>query len=179
MTESVRRLSRRRTGIDLVATVAGLVGVAAFVLLGGSAWLLVGVYGLLLGTSTTVVTFCLTRFTGIAVERSEGGDGRVTADPPSFVERARAVVTGEALETDDDVAMDTGWLIGRLENVLVLSLVLAGQYTALSIIFAAKSWVRVEDTSSEDTTYYLAGTLVNFTYSIVLGLLAIRLLGLG
>jgi hypothetical protein len=56
-------------------------------------------------------------------------------------------------------------------------LVIAGQYTALSIIFAAKSWVRIEDTASENTTYYLAGTLVNFTYSIVFGVGLVQVLG--
>jgi len=74
------------------------------------------------------------------------------------------------------VEEDTGWLIGRCENILVLSLVLVGEYTALSVIFAAKSWVRRDDTASGNTTYYLAGTLVNFTYSIVVGLSAIWLL---
>lgn len=82
------------------------------------------------------------------------------------------VFTGRALRGSSEA--DTGWLIGRLENVLVLTLVLVGAYTALSVIFAAKSFVRYEDTASKDSTYYLAGTLVNFTYSIAFGLLTAR-----
>lgn len=78
--------------------------------------------------------------------------------------------TGTALTDLDDETKDTGWLIGKCENVLVVTLVLVGAYTALGIIFAAKSLVRREDTSSEDTTYYLTGTLVNFTYSLLVGL---------
>ncbi|MFP8890293.1 hypothetical protein ACLI4U_11035 [Natrialbaceae archaeon A-CW2] len=97
-------------------------------------------YGILLGTSTIVVNGGLSLF------------------------------TGEQLTSDTDVDQDTGWLIGKMENVLVLTFVLQGAYTALSIIFAAKSFVRKEDISSGNTTYYLAGTLLNFTYSVAIGL---------
>lgn len=62
---------------------------------------------------------------------------------------------------------DTGFVIGKAENALVYVLILAGAYTALALIFAAKSLVRREDITSGDTTYYLAGTMVNFTYSVV------------
>lgn len=62
---------------------------------------------------------------------------------------------------------DTGFVIGKAENVLVYVLILAGAYTALALVFAAKSLVRREDITSGDTTYYLAGTMVNFTYSVV------------
>ena len=62
---------------------------------------------------------------------------------------------------------DTGFVIGKAENVLVYALILAGAYTALALVFAAKSLVRREDITSGDTTYYLAGTMVNFTYSVV------------
>ncbi|MCU4751327.1 hypothetical protein OB919_04920 [Halobacteria archaeon AArc-curdl1] len=78
--------------------------------------------------------------------------------------------TGEQLTSDTNLDQDTGWLIGKMENVLVLTFVLQGAYTALSIIFAAKSFVRKEDISSGNTTYYLAGTLLNFTYSVAIGL---------
>lgn len=62
---------------------------------------------------------------------------------------------------------DTGFVIGKAENVLVYVLILAGAYTALALIFAAKSLVRREDITSGDTTYYLAGTMVNVTYFVV------------
>lgn len=79
--------------------------------------------------------------------------------------------TGDGIANGDDVDQDTGWLIGKLENILILSFVVNGAFTALSIVFAAKSFVRKTDTSSENTTYYLAGTLLNFTYSLITGLL--------
>ena len=72
---------------------------------------------------------------------------------------------------------DTGFVIGKAENVLVYVLILAGAYTALALIFAAKSLVRREDITSGDTTYYLAGTMVNFTYSVVFAQSVAVLLG--
>jgi hypothetical protein len=65
---------------------------------------------------------------------------------------------------------DIGTIVGKAENVLLMTFVLVGGYTALAVIFAAKSIVRREDMKN-DSLFYLAGTLVNFTYSIVVGLL--------
>lgn len=146
MTETSSGFSRRRTTADRLAVAIAAVAFAVYLLLGSRIALTAGVYAFLFGTSTAVVTYALTQLTGIRIG------------------------------TDADVEEDTGWLIGRCENVLVLSLVLVGEYTALSVIFAAKSWVRRDDTASGNTTYYLAGTLVNFTYSIVVGLGAVRLI---
>jgi hypothetical protein len=157
-----------------------MVALFSFILLGMRVALIIGVYGLLLGTSTAVVTYSLTRFTGIAIENTDNGKKertKRTNSSKSFGKEVRLIFTGKALETDSDVEEDTGWLIGRFENILVLTLVIAGEFTALSIIFAAKSWVRREDTATGNTTYYLAGTLANFTYSIVVGIGTVRILG--
>lgn len=70
-------------------------------------------------------------------------------------------------ETDEQ--KDTGTAIGKVENVLVLTLILLEAYTALGVIFAAKSIVRSDDIGTGDTSYYLTGTLSNFTYSVVVG----------
>ena len=67
----------------------------------------------------------------------------------------------------DKTQRDTGQIIGKCENVLVYLFMVLEAYTALGLIFAAKSLVRKEDIDSDDTSYYLTGTLVNFTYSIV------------
>lgn len=72
-------------------------------------------------------------------------------------------------------AIDTGAIIGKCENLLVFALILAGAYTALAVIFAAKSIIRREDMTSGDTLYYLAGTMVNFTYSVVFALLVVSI----
>lgn len=70
----------------------------------------------------------------------------------------------------DQNQRDTGRIIGKCENVLVYTFVVLGAFTALGLIFAAKSLVRKEDIDSDDTSYYLTGTLINFTYSITVAL---------
>lgn len=176
MTDRVRALSRRRAATDALAVVLAVGLVVSHVLVGARELLVLAAYAFLSGTSTAIVTFSLTRFTGTNVDSESTGTGESHS---SLLDQVTAVFTGRALEDDADVEDDTGWLIGRLENVLVLTLVLAGEYTALSIVFAAKSWVRREDTASENTTYYLAGTLTNFTYSVAVGILTLRLLDTG
>lgn len=179
MSEGIQSLSRRRIITDILATAFGIAAISSSILLGERMALIVGAYGLLLGTSTAIVTYCLTRFTGIAIENTD--DEEVEREKrknssKNLRKEAQLIFTGKALETDSDIEEDTGWLIGRFENILILTLVIAGEYTALSIIFAAKSWVRREDTATENTTYYLAGTLANFTYSIVVGVGTIQIL---
>lgn len=63
---------------------------------------------------------------------------------------------------------DTGAIIGKCENFLVITLILLGAYTALALVFTAKSIVRMEDIK-KDSRYFLGGTLVNFSYSILIG----------
>lgn len=71
------------------------------------------------------------------------------------------------IETDEE--RDTGMVIGKMENVLVLILMLVEAYTALGVVFAAKSIVRRSDMSAGNTSYYLTGTITNFTYTILVG----------
>jgi len=67
---------------------------------------------------------------------------------------------------------DVGVLVGKCENVLTLTFVLAGAYTALALVFAAKGIVRKDDIE-KNTLFYLAGTLVNLTYSVLVGVLVV------
>ncbi|GAA0263666.1 hypothetical protein [Halobacterium noricense] len=77
--------------------------------------------------------------------------------------------------SDDDVPTGreraVGVLVGKCENVLTLTFVLAGAYTALAVVFAAKGIVRKDDIE-KNSLFYLAGTLVNLTYSVLVGLAA-------
>jgi hypothetical protein len=86
------------------------------------------------------------------------------------------IVVEWALDAADidagDQQRDTGTVIGKAENVLVLTLMLVEAYTALGVIFAAKSIVRKSDMDTGDTSYYLTGTIVNFTYSVLVGVVA-------
>lgn len=66
---------------------------------------------------------------------------------------------------------DTGFIVGKCENLLIPSFILLDAYTALAIIFTAKTIVRAEDMKSENTLYFLAGTMINFTYSVCVGVI--------
>ncbi len=136
------RLSRPFRTVDLSLLGVGVIVTVIGAVIGHPTTVHAGILGILLGSSTGVVAGGLEQF------------------------------TGEALGDAGDIDEDTGWLIGKLENVIVFVLVLLGEWTALSIVFAAKSIVRREDISSGKTTYYLAGTLLNFTYSIAVGIVA-------
>lgn len=65
--------------------------------------------------------------------------------------------------------IDTGFIIGKCENFLILTFMFLDAYTALALIFAAKSIVRRED-MSKNSLFFLAGTMINVTYSIMIGL---------
>ena len=66
-------------------------------------------------------------------------------------------------------ARDTGFVVGKCENLLILTFMLLDAYTALALVFAAKTIVRKED-MSKNTLFFLAGTMINVTYSIMIGL---------
>jgi hypothetical protein len=72
---------------------------------------------------------------------------------------------------------DTGMLVGKCENILIMTFMLLQAYTALGLIFAAKGLVRREASAGGESdraggreTYYVAGTIVNLTWSILLAL---------
>lgn len=65
--------------------------------------------------------------------------------------------------------LDTGFIIGKCENILILTFMILGAYTAIALVFAAKTIIRSEDIK-KNSLYFLAGTMVNVTYSIIFGL---------
>lgn len=128
-------------------------------------WIAAGDYLLLLASSGPVVSVVLENIGG---ERETGT--RKTEDPDTS--GAESEGDDESNSGDERVSereRDVGQVVGKCENVLVLSFVLASAYTALAVVFAAKSIVRRED-MVKNSKYYLAGTLVNFTYSILFAL---------
>jgi hypothetical protein len=78
---------------------------------------------------------------------------------------------GNAPTDIDKTTLDTGSAIGKCENFLIYTFVILGAYTAIAIIFTAKAIVRAED-MRKNSLYYLAGTLVNVSYSILVALIA-------
>jgi len=76
----------------------------------------------------------------------------------------------QAAATDDAAGARRrrqGLIIGKCENVIAVTFILAGQETGLALIFAAKSIVRRDDIK-RDPDYYLGGTLVNLVWSLIL-----------
>jgi len=49
-------------------------------------------------------------------------------------------------------------------------------YTALALVFTAKAIIRRED-MSKNSLFFLAGTMINVTYSIMIGLVIKLLMG--
>lgn len=73
---------------------------------------------------------------------------------------------GKIDEKDEKIIRD-GFIIGKCENIIILSFVLAGEVTGLALIFAAKSLARQKDIN-DNAGFFLAGTMVNFTATLVL-----------
>lgn len=68
-----------------------------------------------------------------------------------------------------------GRYIGIFERILVLTFILAGNFSAIGFLIAAKSILRFSDKSEtgarKQTEYVLIGTLMSFTITILIGLL--------
>ncbi len=68
-------------------------------------------------------------------------------------------------------------MIGKLEDFLVVSLVLVGAYAALAIIFTAKTIVRAQHEAPK-SSYFVLGTLANFSWALGLAIAARLLISL-
>lgn len=74
-------------------------------------------------------------------------------------------------EADDEDDLSAGRLIGTLERVLVLVLVLAGQWSAIAIVVGAKSIARYQKLREQPfAEYFLVGTLASILVAVALGL---------
>lgn len=70
---------------------------------------------------------------------------------------------------------NAGAMIGVLERVIIFTLVLANQYTAIGFLVAAKSILRISDKETKaqlKTEYIIVGTFLSFGIAIVAGELA-------
>ena len=123
---------------------------------------------LLVATAPATVTDVKLEWIGTVL----GGYGLLVATSGYVVDGtlkfAGAEVSGEEA--------DTGRAVGKVENVLILTLTLLSAYTALGLVFTAKSIVRWQDITSGNTTYYLTGSVANVTYSLVYGVAMATLL---
>ena len=110
--------------------------------------IIAGGYFVLLFTSGMMVNYILSKISGESISQKIGKDAR-----------------------------DTGFIIGKCENLLILTFMILEAYTALALIFAAKTIVRKEDLN-KNSLFFLAGTMVNVTYSIMIGFLVRILTGM-
>lgn len=75
---------------------------------------------------------------------------------------------------DDDSSLPgAGRLIGVVERLLVLTLILVGQFSAVGFIFAAKSILRFKDAEGKRAEYVLVGSLLSFGLAILIGILVV------
>lgn len=63
-----------------------------------------------------------------------------------------------------------GKYIGFAERMIIFSLILVNQYTALGLIVATKSIFRLRE-GSKEAEYYLVGSMLSFSAAIIMGLL--------
>jgi hypothetical protein len=69
-------------------------------------------------------------------------------------------------EVDERLAV--GNIIGKCENILILVFLILEAYTAIAIVITAKTIVRKEEIE-KNSMYFLAGTLINVSYSVFIG----------
>ena len=85
-------------------------------------------------------------------------------------------------EASPDASPNTGHAIGVTERILILTLVLLGQYAGVGFVLAAKSIFRFGDlTRHADrkmTEYVMLGTLLSVTFTLLIGLTCLGLIDL-
>lgn len=84
--------------------------------------------------------------------------------------------TGSSERSEDqehatDERRHLGNIIGKCENIIIVTFILAQAETGLALIFAAKALVRREDIE-KDPGYFLGGTLLNFVWSLSIAMIA-------
>jgi hypothetical protein len=81
-----------------------------------------------------------------------------------------AVVEEDIKETKEQQkrTIEIGAVIGKCENIIILTFVLLDAFTALALVVTAKTIVRKEDIE-KNSMYFLAGTLINVAYSVLVG----------
>lgn len=81
----------------------------------------------------------------------------------------------DKLIEEDESLLDGGKVIGTLERVLVLLLLLADQWGAVGVVFAAKSIIRWKNISKDNTEYFLIGTLLSLIFVVAIFYVIFRL----
>jgi len=77
----------------------------------------------------------------------------------------------DAYEQPSAAELRAATVIGKCENFLTITFVLAGQETGLALIIAAKTLVRRDDIQ-KDSGFFLGGTLVNLCFGLLVAIVA-------
>jgi len=86
----------------------------------------------------------------------------------TIVRKVISKIAKEDFQKINKVTLDTGLIVGLCENILIVTFILVEAYTAIALVFTAKSVVRSR-AMQEKPEYYLVGTMVNVTFSILMG----------
>jgi len=66
-----------------------------------------------------------------------------------------------------------GFVIGVLERIIIVTLVLVGATSAVSVIFAGKSIARFDSLKNRKVAeYYLIGTFMSMAFALIIGVLS-------
>jgi hypothetical protein len=103
-------------------------------------------FAILLLTSGKVISYVMQTVTKKNLQEAANDD-----NPPEVGER-----------------IAVGNIIGKCENILILVFVILEAYTAIAIVITAKTMVRKEEIE-KNSMYFLAGTLLNVSYSVLVG----------
>ncbi len=98
---------------------------------------------------------------------------------PRSRRRDGSLQTGDLPPEDESPAYAMGRTIGVLERLLLYTLVLLGQWSALGFVVAAKSIARFRELDSKRfADYYLIGTLTSLLVAIATGIVVRYLVGI-
>jgi hypothetical protein len=93
---------------------------------------------------------------------------------------ARSSTASEAPKPADPDAERGGRIIGMFERLIILTLVLLGEYSAIGFLITGKSIIRFAQTNEKiRSEYVLVGTMVSYTLAILTGVGVNWLLKLG
>ena len=95
-----------------------------------------------------------------------------------FIKRIFLHLGYQKVDTEEE-AKKSGFLIGVLERICILTLALLGQFTAISFVIAAKSLARIKQLEDKDfAEKYLVGTLLSVVIALICGIVVQKLLGI-
>ena len=92
----------------------------------------------------------------------------------------KLMLRGYGREVELGGLKNAGMVIGIVERIIVLTFVLVNQYTAITIVFAAKSIARFNELKDRKMAeYYLIGTLISITFALIVGIIVKVILRMG